>query len=110
MFEYLMPLLVMPSYDNTLLDYACKAAVQQQIAYGNKRGIPWGISESGYSRTDLHLNYQYRDICRAPAVTGFRNAPGNAALVAVSDLLLHGCFAGVIEQGVVVTRHHQQRH
>ena len=60
MFEYLMPLLVMPNYENTLLDHSCKAAVQQQIEYGNTRGVPWGISESGYNRTDVHLNYQYR--------------------------------------------------
>jgi len=60
MFEYLMPLLVMPNYGNTLLGHACKAAVQQQIEYGNARGVPWGISESGYSRTDVHQNYQYR--------------------------------------------------
>ena len=60
MFEYLMPLLVMPNYENTLLDHTCKAAVQQQIEYGQLRGVPWGISESGYNRTDVHLNYQYR--------------------------------------------------
>ncbi len=60
MFEYLMPLLVMPSYENTLLDHTCQAAVQQQIDYGALRGVPWGISESGYNRTDVHLNYQYR--------------------------------------------------
>ena len=60
MFEYLMPLLVMPNYENTLLDHTCKAAVRQQIEYGNLRGVPWGISESGYNRTDIHLNYQYR--------------------------------------------------
>ena len=60
MFEYLMPLLVMPNYENTLLDHAGKAAVQQQIEYGNERGVPWGISESGYSRTDVQQNYQYR--------------------------------------------------
>ena len=60
MFEYLMPLLVMPSYENTLLDHTCKAAVQQQIAYGNLRGVPWGISESGYNRIDAQFNYQYR--------------------------------------------------
>jgi cyclic beta-1,2-glucan synthetase len=60
MFEYLMPLLVMPNYEHTLLDHTCKAAVQQQIEYGKLRGVPWGISESGYSRTDAHLNYQYR--------------------------------------------------
>jgi cyclic beta-1,2-glucan synthetase len=60
MFEYLMPLLVMPSYENTLLDRTCHAAVQRQIEYGQLRGVPWGISESGYNRTDVRLNYQYR--------------------------------------------------
>jgi cellobiose phosphorylase len=60
MFEYLMPLLVMPSYENTLLDRSCKAAVQLQIEYGRLHGTPWGISESGYNLTDVHLNYQYR--------------------------------------------------
>ena len=60
MFEYLMPLLVMPNYENTLLDQTCKGAVRQQIKYGQLRGVPWGISESGYNRTDVHLNYQYR--------------------------------------------------
>ncbi|MGZ4962079.1 MAG: glucoamylase family protein, partial [Limisphaerales bacterium] len=60
MFEYLMPILVMPSYENTLLDRSCKAAVQRQIAYGRERGVPWGFSESGYYLTDAHLNYQYR--------------------------------------------------
>ena len=60
MFEYLMPLLVMPNYENTLLDHTCRAAVQQQIKYGNLRGVPWGMSESGYNRTDVQLNYQYR--------------------------------------------------
>ncbi len=60
MFEYLMPMLVMPNYENTLLDHTCKAAVDQQMEYGKLRGVPWGISESGYNRTDVHLNYQYR--------------------------------------------------
>ncbi len=60
MFEYLMPLLVMPNYANTLLDQTYKAAVYRQIDYGKSRGVPWGISESGYSTIDVHLNYQYR--------------------------------------------------
>ena len=33
---------------------------EQQIEYGKLRGVPWGISESGYNRTDMQLNYQYR--------------------------------------------------
>ncbi len=60
MFEYLMPLLVMPNFENTLLDHTCRAAVQRQIEYGGLRGVPWGTSESGYNRTDVDLNYQYR--------------------------------------------------
>ncbi|MEK6663014.1 MAG: glucoamylase family protein [Pseudomonadota bacterium] len=60
MFEYLMPLLVMPTFDNTLLDQTYQAAVERQIEYGRQRGIPWGMSESGYHLVDVHLNYQYR--------------------------------------------------
>ncbi len=60
MFEYLMPLLVMPTYENTLLDQTYRAAVRRQIAYGKQRGVPWGISESGYNTTDAQMNYQYR--------------------------------------------------
>ena len=60
MFEYLMPLLVMPAYEDTLLDQTAHAAVQRQIAYGQQRGVPWGMSESGYNAVDASLNYQYR--------------------------------------------------
>jgi cyclic beta-1,2-glucan synthetase len=60
MFEYLMPLLVMPTYENTLLDQTCAAAVERQIQYGRERGVPWGISECGYNAVDVHLSYQYR--------------------------------------------------
>lgn len=60
MFEYLMPTLVMPSYANTLLDQTCRAVISRQIEYGKQRGVPWGVSESGYNATDAQLNYQYR--------------------------------------------------
>ncbi|MBU1331599.1 MAG: cyclic beta 1-2 glucan synthetase [Gammaproteobacteria bacterium] len=60
MFEYLMPMLVMPSHSGTLLDQTCRAAVARQIEYGNQLGLPWGISESGYNTLDAHFNYQYR--------------------------------------------------
>jgi len=42
MFEYLMPLLVMPTYENTLIDRTCTAAVVRQIEYGKQRDVPWG--------------------------------------------------------------------
>ena len=60
MFEYLMPLLVMPTWTGTLLDQSCRAAVQRQIDYARGRRVPWGISESGYNAQDAQLNYQYR--------------------------------------------------
>ncbi len=60
MFEYLMPRLIMPSYENTLLEETCKAAVSRQIEYGRQRAVPWGISESCYNATDMHHVYQYR--------------------------------------------------
>jgi len=60
MFEYLMPQLVMPSYENTLLYQTNMATVKRQIEYGAQREVPWGISESGYNSVDANLNYQYR--------------------------------------------------
>jgi len=60
MFEYLMPLLVMPNYENTLLDQTYKAVVRRQIEYGDQHGVPWGVSESGYYAVDASFNYQYR--------------------------------------------------
>ncbi len=60
MFEYLMPQLIMPAYENTLLSQTCRAIVRRQIEYGEQRGVPWGISESGYNLTDVNQIYQYR--------------------------------------------------
>ena len=60
MFEYLMPLLVMPNFENTLLDRTYQAVVRRQMEYGRQRGVPWGISESGYNAIDQHRTYQYR--------------------------------------------------
>lgn len=60
MFEYLMPLLVMPNYPSTLLDQTYHSVIGAQIDYGKQRNVPWGISESGYNTVDAALNYQYR--------------------------------------------------
>jgi cyclic beta-1,2-glucan synthetase len=60
MFEYLMPFLWMRSHPNTLLDRARVAAVRSQQAYATRRGVPWGISESAYSKLDGQGNYQYQ--------------------------------------------------
>lgn len=34
--------------------------VELQIAYARRKGVPWGISESGFYTFDSNLNYQYR--------------------------------------------------
>lgn len=62
MFEYLMPLLIMKRYPNTLLDETYSFVIKSQIKYGKQRGIPWGSSESGYNLLDFHLDYQYKAI------------------------------------------------
>lgn len=60
MFEYLMPGLWTRHYPGSLLEQSCRAAVQRQIAYARQKGVPWGISESGYYRFDAGMHYQYR--------------------------------------------------
>ena len=60
MFEYLMPLLFMRTFANSLLDRACSLAVQRQIEYGREKQVPWGVSESAYSALDSNQVYQYR--------------------------------------------------
>ncbi len=80
MFEYLMPCLIMPSYDNTLLDLSCKAAVSRQIEYGRQRVVPWGISESSYNATDMHQVYQYRAF-GVPGL-GFKRGLGDDLVIA----------------------------
>lgn len=67
MFEYLMPLLVMPEYKNTLLYETCRAIVKRQVNYAKKHNIPWGISECCYNVLDANYNYQYR-ACGLPGV------------------------------------------
>ena len=60
MFEYLMPMLHMRSYGNTLLDRALRGAIAIQQTYARERGIPWGISEAAYAVRDNLMQYQYR--------------------------------------------------
>ncbi len=80
MFEYLMPLLVMPTFKNTLLDQTYHAAVKRQIEYGAQRSVPWGVSESGYNIFDASLNYQYRAF-GVPGL-GFKRGLGDDLVIA----------------------------
>ncbi|MCR4300753.1 MAG: hypothetical protein NUV51_04010 [Sulfuricaulis sp.] len=80
MFEYLMPRLLMPGYENTLLEQSCRAAVSRQIEYGRQRAVPWGISESCYNATDMHQIYQYRAF-GVPGL-GFKRGLGDDLVIA----------------------------
>jgi hypothetical protein len=60
LFEYLMPLLHLRTWPNTLLHRAMIGAVDVQQLYAAERGIPWGISESAYGARDSRMQYQYR--------------------------------------------------
>ncbi len=62
MFEYLMPLIIMKSYKNTLLDETYSFVIRSQHKYGKQRGIPWGASESCFYSLDINLDYQYKAI------------------------------------------------
>ncbi len=60
MFEYLMPALLLPSDAGRLLGQSERAAVAAQQRYGDKLGLPWGVSESGYAARDASHRYQYQ--------------------------------------------------
>ncbi len=80
MFEYLMPSLFLRSYPGTLLAESTQGAVLHQIAYGKAKGVPWGISESGFYRFDTNQNYQYRAF-GVPGL-GFKRGLGDDLVIA----------------------------
>ena len=80
MFEYLMPPLFLRSYPGTLLADSAHGAVLHQIAYGKAKGVPWGISESGFYRFDGNQNYQYRAF-GVPGL-GFKRGLGDDLVIA----------------------------
>ena len=108
MFEYLMPPLFLRSFPGTLLANSAQGAVRHQIAYGQAKDIPWGISESGFFRFDANQNYQYRafgvpglgfnrglsdDLVIAPyaSLMAIRYNP-HAVAQNLTNLIEHGCF------------------
>ena len=60
MFEYLMPALLLRSEAGRLLGQSERAAVAVQRRYGEKLGLPWGVSESAYAARDAEHRYQYQ--------------------------------------------------
>src|SRR5258706_2007716 len=60
MFEYLMPLLWMKTYPNTILDETTQAAVRAQKKFAKTQSIPWGISESSCAKLSVDGHYHYQ--------------------------------------------------
>lgn len=60
MFEYLMPHLLLPVYEDSMAAEAVRFAIFCQKQRVRGKDIPWGISESGFYAFDAALNYQYK--------------------------------------------------
>lgn len=60
MFEYLMPMLFMRTYPDTLISHTYQNVLRWQRDYGGKRNQPWGFSESAYNFLNIDMHYQYR--------------------------------------------------
>ena len=60
MFEYLMPMLWLRSYPETMLAKSKQVAVFAQQLYADEKGIPWGISECAYAKVEENGAYGYR--------------------------------------------------
>lgn len=58
MFEYMMPSLWMRTFPDTLIARSLESAVR--IQKDHVHNIPWGISESGFSKKDPHGRYSYQ--------------------------------------------------
>lgn len=109
MFEYLMPRLLMRAPPESLLDQTSTLMLQRQIGYGAERGVPWGVSESGYFARDLEMTFQYSnfgvpglglrrgladDLVIAPYATGLATMVDPAAAVRNFRALLEAGAGG----------------
>ncbi len=86
MFEYFMPPLLIRNYEGTLLHQSLHTVVRQHVAYGRQKGVPWGISESGYYTFDSAQNYQYKAF-GVPAL-GFKRGLGEELVISPYASLL----------------------
>jgi cellobiose phosphorylase len=86
MFEYLMPLIIMKSFPNTLLRETYKSIVKVQEDYGRRKGIPWGISECAYYNFDADSTYQYKAV-GVPHIALDRNAASETVVAPYASVM-----------------------
>jgi hypothetical protein len=86
MFEYLMPILHMKSYENTLLDRGLRGAIAIQQTYARERDVPWGISEAAYALRDNLMQYQYRAF-GIPALNASSDRTGDVVVAPYASML-----------------------
>lgn len=60
MFEYFMPHLLLPAYQNSMLYESLHFCLHAQKERVRGTRAPWGISESAYYAFDAAMNYQYK--------------------------------------------------
>ncbi|MCD7774991.1 MAG: hypothetical protein LUH40_05385 [Clostridiales bacterium] len=60
MFEYFMPSIFLPAYEDTVESNGLKLCIHAQKKSVKRLNIPYGISESGFYAFDDELNYQYK--------------------------------------------------
>lgn len=93
MFEYLMPLLFLKSFEDTMMDNTCRNVIHWQKKYGNRRGFPWGLSESAYYFLNIDLHYQYRTF----------GAPGLGLKRGLADEYVVAPYASLLSLMVEIT-------
>lgn len=89
LFEYLMPNLLMPEIENSLLYEANRYAVYCQQRYAKRRHLPWGISESTFYAFDESLNYQYK--AHGVSTLGLKNGLGRELVLSPYSSYLALC-------------------
>lgn len=100
MFEYLMPPLFLRSYPGTLLEGSTRGAVIHQIQYARSRGVPWGISESGFYRFDSNQSYQYRAF-GVPGLGFKRGLADDLVIAPYASLMAVGIEPGAVYQNIL---------
>jgi cellobiose phosphorylase len=93
MFEYLMPLLFLRSFEDTMMHNTCHNVIEWQKKYGHSRGFPWGSSESAYYFLNIDLHYQYRTF----------GAPGLGLKRGLADEYVVAPYASLLSLLVEVT-------